>query len=142
MGSDWNLVEGTLATRTWDRSWRCEEYTDYGSDFRIVLHMQQATSDSSGNLLGTKELPPIYRSLSQVASDPDVLAYLELKQRLVKRWLDEDVQARAALQAAADAEAAAIAAASADALINTGTAVDVPLTGDPTYDGVVVETGS
>lgn len=86
----WNQQDITVTGQEWDRSWRCEEFTDLDTDFKIVLHMERVVADSNNNLLSTTPLPSITRSLSQVIHDPDVQAYLILKQTLVKKWFDED----------------------------------------------------
>ncbi|MEI6297074.1 MAG: hypothetical protein WCO84_05555 [bacterium] len=87
--SDWNLSTGTSNTTKWTRSWRQELYTDLGSDFRIVLHMEEVTTLDSGEVIH-KELPQVVRKLSAVSSDPDVVQLATLLTSLAKKWLDED----------------------------------------------------
>jgi hypothetical protein len=62
--------------------------------------MERVTVDSNNKIISKEPLPNITRTLSQVISDPDVQAYLTLKQTLVKKWLDEDVASAIALEAA------------------------------------------
>jgi len=95
MATLWNAQDIAVSAKTWDRSWRGEEFTDYGTDFTILMHMERLTVDANGKVIGRELLPNISRALSQVISDPDVQAYLTLKQTLVKKWLDEDNAARA-----------------------------------------------
>ena len=90
MATLWNQSDSQLTTTTWDRSWRCEEFTDLRTDFKIVVHMERVTSDANKVLTSKEPLPTIIRSLSQVQNDPDVIAYMTLKQKLIKKWLDED----------------------------------------------------
>jgi hypothetical protein len=90
MSTLWNAQDVAIAAKTWDRSWRGEEFTELGTDFHIVMHMQRVTVDADNKVIGKEPLPNITRSLSQVINDPDVQAYLALKQTLVKKWLDED----------------------------------------------------
>ena len=96
MSTLWNAQDVAVAAKTWDRSWRGEEFTDLGTNFSIVMHMERVTVDANNKVIGREHLPNIARSLSQVISDPDVQAYLTLKQTLVKKWLDEDNAALAA----------------------------------------------
>jgi hypothetical protein len=97
MSTLWNSQDVSITAKTWDRSWRGEEFTDLGTDFTIVMHMERVTVDANNKVIAKEQLPNITRSLSQVISDPDVQAYLTLKQTLVKKWLDEDVAATAIL---------------------------------------------
>ena len=86
----WDKTEAQLATTSWDRSWRCEEFTEYGSDFTIKIHMETIITDANKNVVNRVPQQPITRMLSQVQDDPDVLAYLAIKQKLVAKWLGED----------------------------------------------------
>ena len=86
----WNKSEAQLTTTSWDRSWRCEEFTEYGSDFTIRIHMETILTDINKNVVNRIPQKPIERALSQVIDDPDVQAYLALKQKLVAKWLGED----------------------------------------------------
>ena len=86
----WNKTDNQLTTTSWDRSWRCEEFTEYGSDFTIKIHMETIITDENKNVVSRIAQAPITRALSQVQDDPDVQAYLVLKQKLVAKWLGED----------------------------------------------------
>lgn len=87
--SDWNLKEGTATTKTWTRSWRQEFYTDLGTDFRVVLHMEDVTTLDTGEVIHTPK-PSVVRTLSQVMGDADAVQMVTLMTTLAKKWLDED----------------------------------------------------
>jgi len=87
--SDWNLSTGTTNVTKWTRSWKQELYTDLGTDFKIVLQMEEITALDSGEVVHT-QLRPVVRMLSQVMNDPDVVQMATLMTALAKKWLDED----------------------------------------------------
>jgi hypothetical protein len=87
--SDWNLQTGTTNVTKWTRSWRQEFYTDLGTDFRVVLHMEEVTTLDTGEVVH-KPLTAVSRTLSQVMGDPDAVQMVTLMTSLAKKWLDED----------------------------------------------------
>lgn len=87
--SDWNLQTGSSNITKWTRSWRQEFYTDLGTDFRVVIHMEEVTTLDSGEVIH-KPLPSVTRTLSQVYSDPQAVELTTLMTGLAKKWLDED----------------------------------------------------
>lgn len=99
--SDWNLQEAPVALTKWRRSWRQEFFTDLGSDFRFVAHLEDAVSD--GAEATTEHVGVVTRSASQVMEDPRVQQLSAIMTELVKEWMDEDEAARLAQEAAAKA---------------------------------------
>ena len=84
----WNESTNTTTTHCWSRSWRQEIRTDLGSDFLFIAQMETvAVTDGAAS---HKPLQPVIRRLSQVATDPDVVALQALLTTLTKKWWDED----------------------------------------------------
>lgn len=92
--TDWNYSTNTTDITKWTRSWRQELYTDLGTDFKLVAHMENVTTLATGEIIHTP-LPAITRQMSLVATDPDVILLQEVLTRLVKKYLDEDIAAAA-----------------------------------------------
>ena len=88
--SDWNLQTGTLNATTWQRSWRQELFTDLGSNFRFVAHMEEVSTFEGSDVVLRKALPEVTRKMSDVYQDPDVQELNALLTKLVKKWMDED----------------------------------------------------
>lgn len=92
----WDPVTETNAITKYVRSWRSEEFTDFGVDPQFVAHMQQVVVDENDVLLGSVLLPEVRRRMSDVLADPDVQQYITIKTNLLKKWWLEDEAARAA----------------------------------------------
>ena len=91
-GTLWNATQQQVAATTYLRSWRVEVFDDYGTDPRIVCHMEKITVDASGNRLGSTPEPTITRNLSQVMTDPNVGAAMTAIQTLIEEWYAADNQ--------------------------------------------------
>lgn len=71
MGTLWDETTETVSTRSWIRSWRQELYTDLGSDFRMVAHLERVITAADGaTVLGRQTLPGVQVTASQCAVDP------------------------------------------------------------------------
>lgn len=99
MGSNWNEQTGIANLLKWQRSWRQELYTDLGTDFRFIAHIEEITALETGEVIH-RPRPQVVRSMSQVMTDPDVLLLNEILTRLIKKWMDEDEAARLAAELA------------------------------------------
>ena len=89
-GTLWNATQQQVAATTYLRSWRVEVFDDFGTDIRMVCHMENITVDANNNKLGSTPSPTITRSLSQVMSDPDVQSAMGTIQKLIEKWYAED----------------------------------------------------
>lgn len=71
MSTLWDETTETVETKSWVRSWRQELYTDLGSDFRMVAHLEKVLTTSDGStILGRQTLPNVQTTASQCATDP------------------------------------------------------------------------
>ena len=81
----WNYEETPVTAQSWVRSWRQELYTDLGSDFSLVAHMERVTVLPSG-AVHHEPLPEIRKSMSSVIGDPRVQNLSALLTELIGEW--------------------------------------------------------
>lgn len=79
----------TTTATTWLRSWRVEFFTDLGSDFSMIAHMENVTSLDGGLVLHV-DAGTVSRSASMVGSDPRVQQLQALMTELIGEWQDQD----------------------------------------------------
>lgn len=89
--TDWNLQTMPTSLTKWDRSWRQEFFTDLGSDFTLVAHIEEVKTLDDGTVTHTLK-PPVVRKLSEVGSDPRVQQLHALMTELIKEWMDQDAR--------------------------------------------------
>lgn len=88
--SDWDLKTETVEAVAWKRSWRQEFYTDLGTDFKMVAHMEEVVTLPDGSVIH-KPLPEVVRAASDVYQDPRVQQLHALLTDLVNEWRIEDM---------------------------------------------------
>lgn len=79
----------TVTSTKWMRSWRLELFTDLGSDFRLVAHMENVTTTSDGQVIH-EDAGTVTRSLSSVGSDPRVQGLQSVLIELLDEWRAQD----------------------------------------------------
>ena len=89
----WEYRETTLKTGTWKRSWRQEFYTEYGTAFYVVCHMEEVTCDENGKLVSRKDLGKVTRNITELMQSPHIANVMQLSSiltELVGAWYLED----------------------------------------------------
>lgn len=81
-------LNGTVEERTWRITCFCENGTDYS----LEAHREKVLVDANGATLATldRNLPVVRRAVSEVASQPEALQFLQLAKMLCDRWATED----------------------------------------------------
>lgn len=96
MSTLWDETTETTELKSWVRSWRQEFYTDLGSDFRLVAHMEKVTTLTADNsILSHEQLPNIQTTAAQCAADP-VLGPLAYQIQTALTALVEELRMREA----------------------------------------------
>ena len=88
----WNATQTQISATSYLRSWRQEIFSDYGTDFTLVCHMENVVCDSDGNKIGSTDAGKVVRVLSKVYDDPNVQAMMAAMTALVPQWYVEDHQ--------------------------------------------------
>lgn len=73
------------------RTWRGEQFTAIGSDYRFCLHRERVGARADGSVGSQEGLPLVGRNLSQVSDDPDVIELMAILRRLGDKWEMEDM---------------------------------------------------
>lgn len=87
--SDWDLKTETVEAVAWKRSWRQEFFTDLGTDFKMIAHMEEVTLLPDGTT-AKKQLPAVTRDITQVGADPRVQQLHAILTELINEWRLED----------------------------------------------------
>ena len=88
--SDWDLKKETVEATAWKRSWRQEFFTDLGTDFKMIAHMEEVITLPDGSVIH-KQLDPVIRQSSKVYSDPRVQQLHAILTELIDEWRIEDM---------------------------------------------------
>lgn len=88
--TNWNEFNTTSDITRYTRSWRQEFYTDLGSDFKLIAHLEEITKLDDGTVMN-KPCGTVTRSASIVGQDKRVQQIQVLMTELIKEWLDEDM---------------------------------------------------